>query len=132
MVRKIFSLIFILIVFLVLFCWATFPTGGGIEDIKNGNPKYQHPNVHFQNLVEIYNKTPEPNVWSWDAAYLSMCDYYGHDYAKIDGCVNAYRACEGKKPLSKDGNSKYQRTDILSKENEAEYQECLTLFKPKG
>jgi hypothetical protein len=130
--REIISGFITLLIFLIILCFSTFPYGGGVKEIEDANPKYQNPNRHFQNLVEMYNAHPEnlSKNWDWSRAYFSECDMYGKDWDKIESCFFAYRTCESKKPLIEENG--FQKYDIFSKENEPEYRDCLKLFKPRS
>jgi hypothetical protein len=112
---------------LIAFCAITFPRSGGMVEVTQSNPKYQHPNKHFQNLVELLATNGEGSPY-WHGAYLSTyCDVYGKDYEKIERCYFAYSTCENKLPLDKHGIP-----DLFAKDPGKEYTECLRLFVPNN
>lgn len=100
-----------------------------MEEISNANPKYQNPNKHFQELVELLNTYGEGGPY-WHAAYLDNCDSYGKDYEKIQRCYYAYGTCE--QYLPKIIENEKEHPDLFSKNPGKKYKECIELFVPQS
>jgi len=126
--RSILGSLLAIFILLALFCLLTFPRGGGMAEVAQSNPKYQHPNKHFQNLVELLATNGEGGPY-WHTAYIGdYCDIYGKDYEKIERCYYAYSSCEHYLPVeTKNGKS---TPDLFAKNPGEEYNECIRLFKP--
>lgn len=111
----------ILVIFLVILIpwliWASFSTGG-LYELKQINPKYEHPNKHVAYLVSILNYSESSGLW--DSDHVEFCSLYMPNWKKAEECVKNRLYCELKAPTKKDIFSDKRDPDILSDE----YRKC--------
>ena len=115
--------------FLFMFAlWAAI-FDGALKEVRTANPKYEHPDRHFAEIIEIYNARPSAEGRDsydyWNNHLVEMCSFHMPSWEKTLRCVKVRRHCQA------NGSMYYQGTilehyDVFSEE----YTECVAERRP--
>lgn len=113
---------------LIFSLWASF-FDGALKEVRTTNPDYEHPNKHFDEIVDVYNTWPTDEDGGrgdyWNRYIVEMCSLHMPNWEKTLRCVHVRRYCQYEAPIE-DRGTMFEHYDVFSEQ----YGACVENDRP--
>ena len=114
---------YFILLLLIWVLWASFSTGG-LYELKQINPEYDHPNKSVAFLTSKLDHSKSNEYWS--KYHVEQCSLYMPNWAKTESCVRGRLSCEYTLPQEKDPFGNGTHGDIFSEK----FRSCWSNNRP--